>query len=179
MGLGGPHVGEQFGVGVDVIEQGRLGADLRAVPILERLDPEGDTVGALVLTATPEAADRLGESIARLSMVSGHSVAALGSPRSLHHHARIILGTTEAVLKEVAEGNLNLSSVKSFVLDQAQVLERLGTLDKVAQVMDLAHQNQHPMQCTSYPHDQYPTAGAQRAGPCRLEAGFEPILQQR
>ena len=107
-----------------------------AVPILERLNPEGDTVGALVLTATPEAADRLGESIARLSMVSGHSVAALGSPWSLLHHARIILGTPEAVLKEVAEGNLNLSSVKSFVLDQAQVLERLGTLDQVEQVMD-------------------------------------------
>lgn len=107
-----------------------------AVPILERLDPEGDKVGALVLTATPEAADQLGKSIARLSIVTGHSVAALGSAWSAPHHARIILGTPEAVLKEVTEGDLNLYSVESFVLDQAQVLERLGILDQVEQVLD-------------------------------------------
>ena len=107
-----------------------------AVPILEQLDPEGDKVGALVLTATPETADRLGESIARLSIVTGHSVAALGSAWSLPHHARIVLGTPEAVLQEAAKGDLDLSSVESFVLDQAQLLERLGTLDQVEQVMD-------------------------------------------
>ena len=50
------------------------------IPLLQTVDPETDSPRAFVLTPGPQAALRLAESLSRLAQVTGHRVAALGSP---------------------------------------------------------------------------------------------------
>jgi ATP-dependent RNA helicase DeaD len=107
-----------------------------AVPLLERVDATATTPRVLALTASAEAADQLAEATARLASITGHTVAALGSPWLLPERAQIVLGTPADVLARVAAGNLDLTGVQALVIDQAQQLERLGALADVERVID-------------------------------------------
>jgi len=107
------------------------------VPLLERTDAAEASLLALVLTSTREAADRLAESAARLSSVSGHGVAALGSAWALPQRAHVVFGTPSDVLAATASGDLELGATRAVVVDQAQQIEKLDGLDSVEQV--LAH----------------------------------------
>jgi len=107
-----------------------------AVPLLERTDSTASTPRVLVLTASAEAADQLGEAIARLASTTGHAVAALGSPWLLPERAQVVLGTPADVLAKVAAGALDLAGIEALVIDQAQQLERLGSLADVERVID-------------------------------------------
>jgi ATP-dependent RNA helicase DeaD len=107
-----------------------------ALPLLERVEEDLDAPRLLVLTATAEAADRLGESLARLASTTGITVAALGSPWSLPGFAKVILGTPSDVLAAVAGGDVSLADVLALVVDQAQTIESLGGLGEVERVID-------------------------------------------
>ncbi|MDH3422032.1 MAG: DEAD/DEAH box helicase [Gemmatimonadota bacterium] len=107
-----------------------------ALPLLERVVEDLDAPQLLVLTSTPEVADRLGESLARLASASGISVAALGSPWSLPGYAKVVLGTPADVLAATAAGDVSLTDVSALVLDQAQAIESLVGLEDVERVID-------------------------------------------
>jgi len=107
-----------------------------AVPLLERLDAEVQGTQLLVLTGTPEGADRLGESVARLAATTGASVAALGSAWSLPGHAAVLLGTPADVLAAVASGDVSLAELGALVIDQAQEIEALDGLAEVERVIE-------------------------------------------
>jgi ATP-dependent RNA helicase DeaD len=107
-----------------------------AVPLLERADPEADAPRILVLTESGETADRLAESVARLATVTGHAVAALGSPWLLPGRAVMVIGSPADVLGAVAAGQIALSSLQALVVDQAQVIERATGLEAVERVID-------------------------------------------
>jgi len=107
-----------------------------AVPLLERADPVTPGARVLALTASAEGADELAESVARLASLTGHAVAALGSPWLLPARAHVVLGTPADVLARVAAGELDLTGVQALVVDQAQQLERLGALADVERVID-------------------------------------------
>jgi len=107
-----------------------------AIPLLERLDEDVDAPQVLVLTATAETADRLGESLARLAATRGSSVAALGSPWSLPGRARVVLGTPADVVAAAAAGDVSLAGVRALVLDQAQTIDSLVGLEDVERVID-------------------------------------------
>jgi ATP-dependent RNA helicase DeaD len=105
------------------------------VPLLERIEPDGGPASILALTATRDAAGRLAESAARLAAVTGHAVAALGSPWALPQRAQVMFGTPTDVLARVAMGDLALDAVQVVVLDQANQVERLDGLDEVERVL--------------------------------------------
>ncbi len=107
-----------------------------AVPLLERTDASATKPQILGLTADADIADQLAESVARIASMSGHAVAALGTPWLLPGRAQVVLGTPADVLAQVAAGDLDLSGVQSLVVDQAQVLERIGALADVERVID-------------------------------------------
>lgn len=107
-----------------------------ALALLEQLDQEQDSSQVLVLTATPEAADRLGESLARLAAALGVTVAALGSPWSLPGRAHLLLGTPLDVLAAVAAGEVALGQLRAVVIEQAQEIESLTGLDDVERVFE-------------------------------------------
>lgn len=107
-----------------------------AAGLLDRIAADADAPGVLVLTASAESADRLGESLARLSLTSGHAVAALGGSWVLPDRAQLLLGTPEDVLAAVGDGRVSLSGVQAVVIDQAQDIDALGALEDVERVLD-------------------------------------------
>ncbi|MCG6955308.1 MAG: DEAD/DEAH box helicase [Gemmatimonadetes bacterium] len=96
--------------------------------LLDRLTPEGDRPRVLVLTSSAENAQRLAESLQRLGALSGHSVAALGSPWVLPGRAQLLFGTCADVLSAVRGGDVDLGSVEAVVVDQADRMEKLHGL---------------------------------------------------
>jgi ATP-dependent RNA helicase DeaD len=103
--------------------------------LLDRVEPEGHVPLALVLTPTAESAQRLGESLQRLAVVTGHTVAALGSPWAVPGRAHVLFGTPADVLAGSRSGDLDLSSVQAFVVDQADRIERLGGLHSIEDIV--------------------------------------------
>lgn len=103
--------------------------------LLERVDPAVRQPAALVLTPTAEAAERLAESLQRLGTVTGHSIAALGSPWALPAHAAILFGTPAEVLAATASGSIELGGVVALVVDQADRIERLTGLAPVEEIL--------------------------------------------
>jgi ATP-dependent RNA helicase DeaD len=106
------------------------------LPLLERIDDSIAAPQVLVLTAAPETADRLAESLARLAAVRGASVAALGGAWSLPARARILFATPGDALAEAGSGELSLTEVRVLVVDQAQAIESLHGLEEVERVID-------------------------------------------
>jgi len=107
-----------------------------AAGLLDRLDAEGSTPRALVLTPTSEVAGALADSVARLAATTGHTVAALGSPWALPERAQFLFATPTRVLEATARGALSLADVQALVLDQAgQILELEGT-EPLKRVLD-------------------------------------------
>lgn len=103
--------------------------------VLERMDPEATGPAALVLTPTAESAQRLAESLQRIGAVTGHAVAALGSPWALPGRAHVLFGTPSHVLEAAAAGGVDLGAVTTLVVDQADRIERLTGLAPVEAVL--------------------------------------------
>lgn len=106
------------------------------VPVLERLEAEGSNPRVLALAASREAADHLAESASYLASAVAYAVAAIGSPWALPERAHVVFGTPADVLAKVGANELDLSGVRTLVVDQAQHLERLGALGDVERVID-------------------------------------------
>jgi len=104
--------------------------------LLDRVAPEGTGPRILVLTPTSEGAERLAESLGRISVGSGHRVAALGSPWALLGHAHVLFGTPADILSAARAGMVSLGAVEATVLDQADRVEELGGLDVVEEVIE-------------------------------------------
>lgn len=104
-------------------------------PLLERIDPEGSKPAGVVLTPTPESAQRLAESLQRLALGTGHRMAALGSPWAVPSRAHVIFGDPDGVLQAAGRGEVDLSGITSLVVDQADRIERLVGLGRVEEVV--------------------------------------------
>lgn len=107
-----------------------------AVPLLQLLEPAGAGPRALVLCATTEIADRLAESVARLAVVTGHSVAALGASWVLPERADVLFATPGALLERLSGDRLSAEAVEAVVVDQAQLHDGISGLDEVERVLD-------------------------------------------
>jgi ATP-dependent RNA helicase DeaD len=107
-----------------------------ATGLLNRIDAEGDSPLVLVLTATTETADRLAESLARLTASTGHTTAALGSSWALPERAHILFATPYAAAMAASAGSISLTSLQALVVDQAQLIEGLDGLSAVEAVID-------------------------------------------
>ena len=108
-----------------------------AAPLLDRIPPEGAGTRILVLTATRESAAEQAESLARLSAMTGHSIAALGSTWLLPDRADVLLGTPADVLTAL-KGSVSMEGAQAVVLDQMANMEVLGSLEDVERVLDYA-----------------------------------------
>jgi ATP-dependent RNA helicase DeaD len=105
--------------------------------LLERVGLEGTGVpAAVVLTPTRDAARRLAESLGRLAAVTGHGVAALGSPWVLPERAHILFATPADLRRRVDANQVELSSVQALVVDGASAMEALGALEHVESLLE-------------------------------------------
>jgi ATP-dependent RNA helicase DeaD len=87
--------------------------------LLDRLEAGNGSPSAIVLVPTMGAASRLAESLGRLAVHTGHTVAALGPGWALPERADILFATTDNLLAAVRTSAVKLDGLRSLVVDSA------------------------------------------------------------
>ncbi|ASJ12885.1 DEAD/DEAH box helicase [Thermococcus thioreducens] len=126
---------------VDIIGQSQTGTGKTAafaLPIIEAIDPKIRAVQAIILTPTRELALQVADEIKSLRGRKRVYVYAVygGQPigpqiRALERGTHVIVGTPGRVLDHIRRGTLDLSSVKFFILDEADRMLDMGFIDDI------------------------------------------------
>ena len=132
--------------GRDLIGQAQTGTGKTAafaLPILHRLTPRQKGVQALVLAPTRELAIQVAEAIQRYGQGRGISVLAVYGGqsyqlqlRSLRQGVEVIVGTPGRLLDLTNQGSLDLSTVQTVVLDEADEMLSMGFVEDIELILD-------------------------------------------
>jgi ATP-dependent RNA helicase DbpA len=131
--------------GHDLIAQAKTGSGKTAafaLALLHRLDASHFGVQALVLCPTRELADQVTQEIRRLARAEDNiKILALcgGIPMrpqiaSLEHGAHIVVGTPGRIMDHLERGTLELGTLNTLVLDEADRMLDMGFFDDIAYV---------------------------------------------
>lgn len=123
--------------GRDLIAQGKTGSGKTAafgIGILHKLNPAYFAIQALVLCPTRELADQVSNELRRLARYADNiKVLTLcgGAPMrpqiaSLEHGAHIIVGTPGRIRDHIGRNTIDLSTVETLVLDEADRMVDMG-----------------------------------------------------
>jgi ATP-dependent RNA helicase DeaD len=130
----------------DVLGQAQTGTGKTAAfafPILSRIDIKQSTPQALVLAPTRELAIQVAEAFQRYATyIPGFHVLPIyggqsyGSQLSaLRRGVHVVVGTPGRVIDHLEKGSLDLSKVKTLVLDEADEMLRMGFIDDVETIL--------------------------------------------
>ncbi|MDW7981412.1 MAG: DEAD/DEAH box helicase [Thermomicrobium sp.] len=132
--------------GRDAIVQAHTGTGKTAsfaLPILQRLEPNGHGPQTLVLTPTRELAMQVAEAIHRLGRYLDARVLALygGQPierqlRALRHPVDVIVGTPGRVMDHLRRETLQLDEVRTVVLDEADEMLDMGFIEDIEWILE-------------------------------------------
>ncbi|UBV44189.1 ATP-dependent RNA helicase DbpA (plasmid) [Deinococcus taeanensis] len=128
--------------GRDLIAQARTGSGKTVafgLGLLQRLDPARPAVQGLVLCPTRELADQVAAEVRRLARAEGNvKVLTLtgGIPlrpqaASLAHGAHVVVGTPGRLRDHLSRGTLDLTQVRTLVLDEADRMTDMGFYDEI------------------------------------------------
>ncbi|MEO8600123.1 MAG: DEAD/DEAH box helicase [bacterium] len=130
----------------DVIGQAQTGTGKTAafaLPILARIDLKQTTPQALVLAPTRELAIQVAEAFQSyaahipgfhvLPIYGGQSYGAQLS--ALRRGVHVVVGTPGRVIDHLDKGSLDLSKLKTLVLDEADEMLRMGFIDDVERIL--------------------------------------------
>jgi ATP-dependent RNA helicase DeaD len=114
-----------------------------ALPLLSNIDPQQKTPQILVLTPTRELAIQVAEAFQSYAKhIKGFNVLPIyggadigGQLRGLKRGAQVVVGTPGRMLDHLKRKSLNLSQVKSLVLDEADEMLRMGFIDDVETIL--------------------------------------------
>jgi ATP-independent RNA helicase DbpA len=131
--------------GHDLIAQAKTGSGKTAafaLALLHRLDARHFGVQALVLCPTRELADQVTQEIRRIARAEDNiKILSLcgGIPMrpqiaSLEHGAHIVVGTPGRIMDHLERGTLDLASLNTLVLDEADRMLDMGFFDDIAYV---------------------------------------------
>ena len=134
-------------LGRDLVGQAQTGTGKTAafgLPLLERLDLSQRTPQVLVLTPTRELALQVAEAIASYAArLRGVRVLAIyggadfrDQIQQLRRGVHIVVGTPGRVMDHMRQGTLDLSGLRSLVLDEADEMLRMGFIDDVEWVLE-------------------------------------------
>jgi ATP-independent RNA helicase DbpA len=129
--------------GKDVIAKAKTGSGKTAafgIGLLTRLEVSSSRVQALVLCPTRELANQVGKELRRLARFTDNiKVLALcgGVPfgpqlGSLEHGAHVVVGTPGRLLDHLRRGSLDLSSLQTLVLDEADRMLDMGFQEEIS-----------------------------------------------
>ncbi len=132
--------------GRDVIAQAHTGTGKTAafaLPILQRLEPDGQAPQALVLTPTRELAMQVAQTIHRLGKYLDARVLAVygGQPierqlRALRHPVDVVVGTPGRIMDHLRRETLRLDLVRVVILDEADEMLNMGFIEDVEWILD-------------------------------------------
>ncbi|MDP9251296.1 MAG: DEAD/DEAH box helicase, partial [Chloroflexota bacterium] len=122
--------------GKDLIGQAQTGTGKTAafgIPIVEKVDPTGHHVQALVLTPTRELCVQVTEEIRRLGVFRNVAAVAIYGGSSMDRQvaalkrgAQVVVGTPGRVLDLIRRGELRLDRVNTVILDEADRMLDMG-----------------------------------------------------
>jgi ATP-dependent RNA helicase DeaD len=131
--------------GKDVIGQAQTGTGKTAafgVPMVERIDPTIQKVQGLVLVPTRELAVQDAENIslfakyAKLRVLPVYGGASIGNQiRALQSGVHIVVGTPGRIIDLIERRILNLASVKTVVLDEADRMLDMGFIEDIGFIL--------------------------------------------
>jgi ATP-dependent RNA helicase DeaD len=131
--------------GKDVIGQARTGTGKTAafgVPMVEKLNPEIRKVQGLVLAPTRELAVQVADNIKLFAKYARLKVLAVYGGEPIHRQIRalaggihIVVGTPGRVIDLLKRRILNLSSVKTLVLDEADRMLDMGFIEDIEYII--------------------------------------------
>jgi ATP-dependent RNA helicase DeaD len=137
--------------GKDVIGQARTGTGKTAafgVPMVERLKPEIRKVQGLILVPTRELAVQVSDNIKLFAKYTKLKVLPVygGEPihrqiRALTNGVHIVVGTPGRIIDLLKRGILNLSSVKTLVLDEADRMLDMGFIEDIEYIISRTPSN--------------------------------------
>jgi ATP-dependent RNA helicase DeaD len=131
--------------GKDVIGQAQTGTGKTAafgVPMVEQIDPTIQKVQGLVLVPTRELAVQDAENIslfakyAKLRVLPVYGGASIGNQiRALQSGVHIVVGTPGRIIDLIERRILNLASVKTVVLDEADRMLDMGFIEDIGFIL--------------------------------------------
>ncbi|HSR42569.1 MAG TPA: DEAD/DEAH box helicase, partial [Longimicrobiales bacterium] len=104
--------------------------------LLDRMDPAGTGLRALVVVPFAAGARRLAVSLGRLATLTGHSVAALGSPWALPERADVLFATPADLLARIGRSDLELAELQALVLDGVSTLQSVAGPEALEAVLE-------------------------------------------
>ncbi|HEV2611925.1 MAG TPA: DEAD/DEAH box helicase [Noviherbaspirillum sp.] len=130
----------------DVLGQAQTGTGKTAafaLPVLGRIDIRQSTPQALVLAPTRELAIQVAEAFQRYATyIPGFHVLPIYGGQSygpqlsaLRRGVHVIVGTPGRVIDHLEKGSLDLSKIKTLVLDEADEMLRMGFIDDVETIL--------------------------------------------
>jgi len=130
----------------DVLGQAQTGTGKTAafaLPILARLDPNQKTPQALVLAPTRELAIQVAEAFQSYAAhLPGFHVLPIYGGQSygpqlsaLRRGVHVVVGTPGRVIDHLDKGTLDISQLRTLVLDEADEMLRMGFIDDVERVL--------------------------------------------
>jgi ATP-dependent RNA helicase DeaD len=136
--------------GQDVVGQAQTGTGKTAafaLPLLHQLSPgKKARPQVLVLTPTRELAIQVAEAFQTYALFMKHIkvLPVYGGQdyafqlQHLKRGVNIVVGTPGRIMDHIRRGSLNLTEIKSFVLDEADEMLKMGFLDDVEWILDQA-----------------------------------------
>lgn len=132
--------------GRDVLGQAQTGTGKTAafaLPVLSRIDTRQTAPQALVLAPTRELAIQVAEAFQTYAahMKNFHVLPIYGGQsygpqlQALRRGVQVIVGTPGRVIDHIEKGSLDLSQLKTLVLDEADEMLRMGFIDDVEQIL--------------------------------------------
>ncbi|MEM9316418.1 MAG: DEAD/DEAH box helicase, partial [Pseudomonadota bacterium] len=133
--------------GTDVLGQAQTGTGKTAafaLPVLARLDMSFKKPQCLVLTPTRELAIQVAEAFQRYaSKLNGFRVLPIyggadyrGQLKQLQRGVQVIVGTPGRVMDHMRRGSLDISQIRTLVLDEADEMLRMGFIDDVEWILE-------------------------------------------
>ena len=133
--------------GKDVLGQAQMGTGKTAafaLPILSQIDIKKVQPQALVLAPTRELAIQVAEAFQKYaSLLKGfHVMPIYGGQeygtqlKQLRRGVHVVVGTPGRLMDHMRKGTLNLSSLKTLVLDEADEMLRMGFIDDVEWILE-------------------------------------------
>ena len=130
----------------DVLGQAQTGTGKTAafaLPILSRIDIRQTVPQALVLAPTRELAIQVAEAFQRYAThIPGFHVLPIyggqaygGQLSALRRGVHVVVGTPGRVIDHLEKGSLDLSKIKTLVLDEADEMLRMGFIDDVELIL--------------------------------------------
>jgi ATP-dependent RNA helicase DeaD len=124
-----------------------------ALPMVDRSDETSSAIQGIIVTPTRELSIQIAGVLKQLTKKKKHSgvLAMYGGQsheeeiKELEKKISFVVGTPGRILDQIKRGNLDLSSVKFFVLDEADEMLQIGFLNKVEEIIRATPSNRQMM----------------------------------